>query len=177
MLRLFFALWPDPATRDALAATAGSLRRICGGRAPPANNLHLTLAFLGDVPEVRVPELADLAATLVAEPLVLELDRIGYWRQQRLVWAGPQSRPDALAALAAALADSLRAHGFRSERRSFQPHVTLLRDAPRAPAQAACGPLAWRPTQFVLACAQPAGRGVRYRIAGNWPLKSAAAGL
>lgn len=143
MLRLFFALWPDPATRDALAATAGSLRRICGGRAPPANNLHLTLAFLGDVPEVRVPELADLAATLVAEPLVLELDRIGYWRQQRLVWAGPQSCPDALA----------------------------------APAQAGCGPLAWRPTQFVLACAQPAGRGVRYRIAGNWPLKSAAAGL
>lgn len=177
MLRLFFALWPDPATRDALAATAGRLRRTCGGKAPPAANLHLTLAFLGDVPEVRVPELADLAATLVAEPFVLELDRIGYWRQQRLVWAGPQSCPDVLAALAAALGAGLRARGFRSERRSFQPHVTLLRDARRAPAQAGCGPLAWRPTQFVLACTQPAGRGVRYRIAGNWPLKGAVAGL
>lgn len=177
MLRLFFALWPDPATRDVLAATAGSLRRICGGRAPPADNLHLTLAFLGDVPETRLPELAGLAAALVTEPFVLELDCIGYWRQQRLVWAGPRSCPRALAALAAVLGDGLRAHGFRSERRSFKPHVTLLRDAQRAPVQTACGPLAWRPTQFVLACAQPDGHGIRYRIAGNWPLKGAAAGL
>jgi 2'-5' RNA ligase len=177
VLRLFFALWPDPATRDALAATAARLRRTCGGRAPPAANLHLTLAFLGDVPEVRVPELADLAATLVAKPFVLELDRIGYWRQQRLVWAGPQSCPRELQTLATALDDGLRARGFRSERRSFQPHVTLLRDARRAPAQAGCGPLAWRPTQFALACTLPAGRGVRYRIAGNWSLKGAAAGL
>ena len=77
-LKLFFALWPDSGTRDVLAATAGVLRRTCGGRAPPAHNLHLTLAFLGNVPAARLPELEDLAAAVHTEPFVLELDRIGW---------------------------------------------------------------------------------------------------
>ena len=81
-LKLFFALWPDSGTRDVLAATAGVLRRTCGGRAPPAHNLHLTLAFLGNVPAARLPELEDLAAAVHTEPFVLELDRIGWWQPE-----------------------------------------------------------------------------------------------
>lgn len=176
-MRLFFALWPDSATRDVLATTSGELRKICGGRAPAAANLHLTLAFLGDVPGTRVPELERLAATLVAAPFVLNLDCIGYWRQQRLVWAGPQSCPRELELLAAALEDGLRAGGFHTEGRRFRAHVTLLRDVRKAPLQTACGPLAWRPTQFVLVSSRPAVRGVHYQLVGGWPLTGAGAGL
>lgn len=175
--RLFFALWPDAATRAALAVMAGVLRRTCGGRAPRADQLHLTLAFLGDVPEARSAELADLAAALRAQPFVLNLDQVGWWRRHRLVWAAPQTCPPALEVLAAVLAGRLQAGGFHTERRRFLPHVTLLRDAGQAPALTACAPLTWRPTQFVLACSQPASGGVRYRIVGNWPLRPAAAGL
>lgn len=176
-MRLFFALWPDSATGDVLATTAGELRKSCGGRAPAAADLHLTLAFLGDVPATRVAELERLAATLVAAPFVLNLDCIGYWRQQRLVWAGPQSCPPELELLAAALGDGLRAGGFHTERRRFKPHVTLLRDVRNVPLQTACGPLAWRPTQFVLACSRPAVRGVCYQLLGGWPLTGGGAGL
>ncbi len=170
-------MWPDPGTRDALAATAGVLRRTCGGRSPPAHNLHLTLAFLGNVSAARLPELEVLAAAVHMEPFVLDLDRIGWWRQHRLIWAGAATCPPGLEALAAMLAGSLRAGGFAVERRRFMPHVTLLRDAIRAPVQAACSPLTWRPTQFVLACSQPAARGVRYRMMNAWPLKGVSAGL
>jgi len=176
-LRLFFALWPDPVTRDSLAVTADRLRKVCGGRSPAADNLHLTLAFLGDVPAIRLPELENLAAALVREPFVLHLDRIGYWRQQRLVWAGSQSCPRELAVLVAALADGLRARGFRTERRSFKPHVTLLRDVRTAPAQAACKLAAWCPTRFVLACTQATNHGVEYRVLGTWPITGIAAAL
>lgn len=174
-LRLFFALWPDDATRDALAAVASDLRRSCGGRSSPAANLHLTLLFLGEVPESRLAELTDLAAALAAEPFDLTLDRIGYWRTQRLVWAGTHHCPGRLVALADALAACLRARSFRVERRSFKPHVTLLREVSASPAQAGLvfGHLSWRARSFVLACSEPATRGVRYRIIGEWPLTEA----
>jgi RNA 2',3'-cyclic 3'-phosphodiesterase len=180
-LRLFFALWPDAGVRAALAATAAELRTACGGRVPLACKLHLTLAFLGSVPAARLPELEDIAAETATQPAchssMLTLDRIGWWRRSRLVWAGVQHCPNELDALAAALADKLRARGFVIEQRRFRPHVTLIRDADRVPAQTTCGPISWRARQFVLACAQPGDRGVEYQVVGNWRLKDVSAGL
>ena len=53
-LRLFYALWPDQATRAALMRLQSGLagRRIAPG------NLHLTLAFLGMQPSALLPQLA-----------------------------------------------------------------------------------------------------------------------
>lgn len=180
-MRLFFALWPDDAVRAALVALAGDRRRVCGGRAPPVHNLHMTLAFLGNVPAARLPELENIAAGIATQSsgrsFMLTLDCIGWWRQSRLVWAGTLHCPHELEALAAALAAGLQASGFRTERRRFRPHVTLLRDAERKPVQTACGPVHWSARQFVLACSQPAGRGVEYRIVGQWPLENTPAAL
>lgn len=166
-LRLFFALWPDPPLRAALAGIAAALRGSCGGRPPPARNLHLTLAFLGDVPPSRLPELVELAAGIPLRPFRLTLDRIGWWPRQRLAWAGAQDCPAALEALAGMLAAELHAAGFRSERRPFVPHVTLLRDAQRAPPQTVAELPPWKVTQFVLASSEPSVRGVAYRIVGR----------
>lgn len=174
-MRLFFALWPDAATRDALAAAARDLRSTCGGRSPPAANLHLTLAFLGAVAEPRLPLLTQLAGTLPAETIELTLDHIGCWRAQQLVWAGVRHCPRALSALVDVLTGGLQAQGFRTERRSFKPHVTLLRDVVTepTPAQAMFGPLRWTAQRLVLAGSEPAARGVCYRIIGEWPLTAA----
>lgn len=175
--RLFFALWPDDELRAALAAAAGTLRRACGGRAVPSRNLHMTLAFLGNVPAARLPELQAIAAGLAAQSFVLTLNRIGWWRAQRLVWAGTERCPHDLEALAVALAGRLQAGGFRTEERRFVPHVTLLRDAGRAPEPATLQSLAWQPAQFVLVRSVPAARSVNYRILSKWPLRAMSAGL
>jgi 2'-5' RNA ligase len=166
-LRLFFALWPDPPLRAALAGIAAVLRGSCGGRLPPARNLHLTLAFLGDVPPSHLPELAALTAGIPLRPFTVILDRIGWWPRQRLAWAGAQDCPAGLEALAGTLAAELHAAGFRSERRPFVPHVTLLRDAQRAPPQTVAELPPWKVTQFVLASSEPSVRGVAYRIVGR----------
>jgi 2'-5' RNA ligase len=170
VLRLFFALWPAPAVRTRLAALAADLRTTCGGRAPPPANFHLTLAFIGSLAASRLPELRDLAARLDAAPFELNLDHIGCWRSQRLVWAGMRQCPDELSALAVALQENLQAHGFPVERRAFRPHVTLLRDMAMPPAQTDCCAVHWHARRFVLACSEPASRGVRYRVVGEWPL-------
>jgi len=181
LLRLFFALWPDAGARAALAATAAELRKTCGGRVPAANNLHLTLAFLGSVPAARLPELEDIAAGLARQSsgnsFVLTLNHIGWWRRPRLVWAGMRNCPCELEALADALASGLQSRGFHTEQRRFRPHVTLLRDADRAPAVAACETVSWRSTQFVMAQSTIENDGVKYRIVGKWPLQAASASL
>jgi len=177
LLRLFFALWPDDEFRAALAAVAGGLRRVCGGRAVASRNLHMTLAFLGNVPAARLPELQVIAAGLAADSFVLSLDCIGWWRAQRVVWAGTEKCPRDLEMLAAALAGRLQAGGFRTEARRFVPHVTLLRNAGKVPPPEAFQPLIWRPRQFVLVRSEPSSGGVRYRIAGKWPLQTIPAGI
>lgn len=174
-MRLFFALWPDTATRSALAATASRLKKACGGRSPPAGNLHLTLAFLGNVAASRLPDLRLVADAVIAEPFALDLASTGYWRAQRLAWAAPLSCPPALTALHGQLTDALRLRGFHTERRAFKPHVTLLRDAAAPPPSSDDGVmnLHWPVRDFVLACSEPVSQGVRYRVIGAWPLHAA----
>ena len=168
--RLFFAAWPPPDTQQALGKLARDLARECGGRAVPARNIHLTLAFLGNVARDRLPLLEELAAGICASRFALAIDRLGYWRHNRVVWAGTEGCPDGLRELAEDLGGKLSAAGFRLEQRDYVPHVTLLRDARRAPARSAMPGLAWQVGRFALVESAPQGRGRVYRVLRDWPL-------
>ena len=58
--RLFLAIWPLPRIATALNAWARTAQVECGGRVTLAANIHLTLAFLGDISPERVPRLAEV---------------------------------------------------------------------------------------------------------------------
>lgn len=150
-MRLFFALWPDPHVRDALALAAAAHRSHCRGRPIPARNLHATLAFLGEVAPARVSCLADIAERVAGEPFDLVLDRVGHFRRSRIVYAGPSFVPPALLALASNFAAALGAAGFRLDERAYVPHVTLLRDARAAPLESALAAPLWHVRHIVLA--------------------------
>ena len=62
--RLFFALWPAPEVRDALAAIARGLQAKCGGRPTRADRIHLTLFFVGQVARERLVELESVAVKI-----------------------------------------------------------------------------------------------------------------
>lgn len=149
-MRLFFALWPDERVRAALALTAAECRDRCRGRPIPPANLHATLAFLGEVEPFRLSALVDLAERIALESFEVALDRLGYFRRSRIVYAGPSCVPPPLLALAAAYASALAAGGFRVDERAYAPHVTLLRDARAAPPAAEMAPLLWRVRHIVL---------------------------
>jgi RNA 2',3'-cyclic 3'-phosphodiesterase len=166
---LFFALWPDDSVRAALAALTRELRPQCGGRAVRASNLHLTLAFLGDVPLSRIPELTMLASELSFAPCTLELSACGYWRHNRVVWAGTAQTPGTLVDLASRLAQSLRVRGYRYEKREYVAHVTLLRDARRAPQSDSVTPIRWPLNEFVLVQSVRGDGGMVYERVACWP--------
>jgi 2'-5' RNA ligase len=169
-VRLFFAAWPPPEVQRALHEVALEARRECGGRAMPLHNIHLTLAFLGNVPRERLPDLERLGAAVTGRACDLAVDRIEYWRHNRILWAGVERCPGALPALVGALSGPLRAAGFALDERPYVPHVTLLRNARRAPAAAAVPPIRWPVRDFALIESVERGRGRAYEVRGRWPL-------
>lgn len=150
MGRVFFALWPDAPSRPRLAARALELARECGGRVVPEANIHLTLAFLGEVDAARVPLVRDAAAEAKLTPFRLELDRLGSFSGARVGWAGPGRMPAELAGLAAGLATALGARGFPLDDRAFAAHATLVRRIERAPSPRAIEPIGWWVEEFAL---------------------------
>jgi 2'-5' RNA ligase len=172
--RVFFALWPEADVAQALAAAAREAQAECGGRATAPEKIHLTLFFVGDVERERVVSLQALACSLRTDAFSLDVNAIDYWRHNRIVWGGPRHWPHALAMLVAELQEHLSAEGIKSDERPYVPHVTLVRNARRAPKRRTLGPLAWHADDFVLVESVPAGSGVRYDVIGRWPLAAPA---
>lgn len=143
-------------------------RKSCGGRAMKRETVHLTLAFLGDVPDDRLAEARCVADAVSGEPFDIALDELGYWKHNRILWAGGVSPP--LTLLAKDLNDGLRSAGFRLDSRPFVAHMTLLRDARCAQTPALAEPVVWPVTEFVLVESTLSREGARYEAIGRWPL-------
>jgi 2'-5' RNA ligase len=144
--RVFAGLVPPEELARELARRAAEALPAAQVRLSPALHLHLTLCFVGDVPEALLAERkgaldAALArAAAAAAPLALCVEGSGAFpdaRRARVLWAGvvddPRAgRPGALAALQRDLARELAAAGLAplDGGRPFRPHLTLAR--PRA---------------------------------------------
>ena len=177
-LRVFFALWPDAPVRDQLAALARAASERAHGRAPPPENLHMTLVFVGDVPGSSVATLSAIgrAVAATAAPFALMLDRIGAFHRQGIAWAGASSPPAALDQLAAELGDGLAAQGFILERRAFRAHVTLARRCriragdPMRDGEPVSAPVVWNVSRLTLVASELASGPPQYRELDGWPL-------
>jgi len=166
--RLFFALWPDPAARAGLATWSRELRALCGGRAPHPQDLHLTLAFLGSADAERIGAIERAAAEVAPRAATLVLDRPGYWKHNRIVWAGASSPPPELEGLVLDLRRALARSGIAFDAKRFVSHVTLLRDAREPPSLPAPEPISWKVGGFVLAGSSQRPGGGRYEILRSW---------
>jgi 2'-5' RNA ligase len=139
-MRLFIAVNCGGKTLDALAALQNRLRTLgAKGRFSRPENLHLTLAFLGETPESRVAVISRIIAALGADreggpaELCLNLCRIGCYRHsgKELWWAAPGTGDPGLPpllALRARLTAALEKAGIGFDRRPFNAHITLGRD-------------------------------------------------
>ena len=130
-MRLFYALPFGQKTRhDMEALQSQLLPQLERGRPTQWENLHLTLAFLGDVAPSHVPALRGIRKELQQTPVFsLCFDRIGtFGGKQPVLYLAPQSSP-ILFALEQRLRTALEQQGFFLESRPFIPHVTLIRNA------------------------------------------------
>lgn len=126
MPRLFVALDVPPAVRAALAALRVEMP---GARWTPPGRLHVTLRFLGDTPDERLPALSAALREIEAPPLALRLDGLTAFPSRRAprVLVVRLAPDDALADLQRRVEAAAQALGFEPEARPFRPHVTLAR--------------------------------------------------
>ena len=169
-LRLFFALWPDDPTRDALNRTSKWLHQHWGGRRMRADTLHVTLAFLGSTPAEQLKPLVACADSVQTDAFELVLDQAGYWQHNRIGWLGVSQTPPQHFALFGALNAALKAAGFPVDSRPHVPHVTLLRKSLGGEVPV-CAPVCWTVKDFVLVKSVTESDGAHYEVIRRWPLR------
>lgn len=124
-MRVFFGLEIPAPQRSALAVQQFLLPLP---RAQDPQDFHLTLVFLGDLPENRVEEAHLVAETLRLPAFDLTIADLGLFGgdKPRVAWAGLQPC-EPLMRLQAKLDHALRQAGFTPDSRRYAPHVTLGR--------------------------------------------------
>lgn len=169
--KVFFALWPSAPERELLVDWQKPLQLLYGGRAMRGATLHTTLVFIGDVEHSRL-EALNLAALEAGAPCFeLCFDAARYWGHNHIVYAAPGESPQQLVQLAGGLEQSLTRHGFSFDKREYQPHVTLLRnahwtDSPLPGMHPAC----WQIRDFVLVQSAQRDGQADYRLLARFPL-------
>ena len=130
--RLFFAIeMPAPLQRQIVRWRADHFAPKAG-RPIVGANLHLTLAFLGDVSDEKRQALATQAGCIRQPGFILTLDDAGQWLRSRVVWLGTRQPPRGLLQLANMLRSQAARSGCYQSPQPFHPHITLLRDASHA---------------------------------------------
>lgn len=122
-MRLFAAICLSPAVRDSLADVIAALRCQGKGTFTRPENLHLTLAFIGETDRVEEAEAA-LKRAAVGGSFSVTIEGLGSFDD--LWWGGAAENP-ALERLALGVQQALREVGFPIGERPWQPHVTLVR--------------------------------------------------
>ena len=135
-VRLFCALQLSGETVEAIAAWQSEQlqEHLHGGRVVPAENLHITLVFLGSRPLAEVPAIAAelRGAADAAKPATFELR--SYRETPRVgMLVLEESGVSHAAALVSDLEQRLSGLGIDLRvRRPWRPHVTVLRSRERA---------------------------------------------
>ena len=125
-MRLFVGLpFPHQARRDFLLIQKGLQRGAVKGNFTAVGNFHLTLSFLGEVEEARLPAVFAALEAAPLGPVSLSFQQLR--RFEGGIWyLAPDPSPTQHQGKAQ-LAQALVAHGFSPERQVYVPHVTLGR--------------------------------------------------
>lgn len=174
-VRVFFAVWPDGEAQKQLGGLVKQLRldSLCGGRKTKAENIHLTLVFVGEVDTSQLQTLNRVAGEIEdsrTHAFDLVVEKICYWKRKNIVHAELSTIPCELMDLVTALQKGLSAAGFLLEQRPYKPHITLMRNASCHTLPELGKPIGWRVREWVLIRSEQTSDGSVYVPIGRWSL-------
>ncbi len=188
-MRCFIAIrFPDEVNRELgrqihyLAGTDAAVRWV------KAENLHVTLKFLGDVQDDEVQDVHRALSQVSCPPMSLSICGLGCFPPKgrpRVVWAGLEGDVDRLVALAGHIEQQVAPLGYPPEQRGFRAHVTIGRVKGKRHMDALMLAIERRTQQlrtpsveidtFVLYQSELGGGGPRYCKISTYPLTAAEA--
>ncbi|MBE5960938.1 MAG: RNA 2',3'-cyclic phosphodiesterase [Lachnospiraceae bacterium] len=130
-MRLFVAINFPPSILKLLQHDISELRKnAISGNFTPNENLHLTLAFLGETPEKKIPLIHEAMKTawIGYQPSFVTIKGFGKFimRGEILYWRGMECSKEVLD-MQQKLVEALGQQGFAMEDRPFTPHITMGR--------------------------------------------------
>jgi RNA 2',3'-cyclic 3'-phosphodiesterase len=190
-MRTFVAI-PVP---DAVRARAVALQKELSRAAPGmgvrwvrADQMHLTLKFLGELDPARLEALVAATRSACAGCSAIRLEAIGTGffpdeRRPRVLWLGLGGEVEALQRLQASIETTVRAFAESQEDRPFSPHLTLARIKSIRPGEARAlvaklkdlraGSLgAWQASQVEVLSSELRAEGSRYTCLAAIPVSS-----
>ena len=122
-MRLFVAITLSDEMKKTVTGTLHSLKKAgVKGSYVPSQNLHLTLAFIGEVKDSSAVK--EALQTVKLKPFRLSLSEMGTFGD--LLWVGLKGN----LGLSAAVKDvrgALDAAGIDYDKKKFVPHITIIR--------------------------------------------------
>jgi len=172
-IRVFFAIFPNKSVQAQLAHQAELMEPICGGRKVKMQHIHLTLLFLGNVAVHRIEMLRQAMKNVSAQAFEFNLEEIGYWKRNQVLYIQAKQFPAELFFLVDSLRNSLSEAGFLFDKRAYKPHVTLIRKAAHHVKINLDDPIKWHVKKWALIQSKQTDRGVDYISLGHSDLESA----
>lgn len=126
MIRLFTAIELPDELRERFAVMQGG---VPGANWVDPDNFHVTLRFIGEVPENRMADIDETLADVSGKPFDLTLAGMGSFARGRepvSLWVGVEKNENLLA-LQKRIDQALTRAGYPDEERRYTPHVTLAR--------------------------------------------------
>jgi 2'-5' RNA ligase len=128
-MRVFIAVDLPTQVRTALADVQHALRPLTdSARWVAPESIHITLKFLGEVPEKRMEDVDTALTGLTWKEFTVTVRGVGFFpgnRSPRVFWAGMEA--PTMKGLAEELDTRMERLGFDKEKRAFRPHITLAR--------------------------------------------------
>jgi 2'-5' RNA ligase len=161
---ILFALWPNADAAMQLASVAGKLTLESPARLVKLANYHVTLAFLGEVPNSPLAKWQQIGRALRAPCCGIEFDGLEYWPNPRVVAAVAQ-----VPAAALDLWEQLR-DAVNRPKLGLRAHVTLARKVAQAPVLQAMSVITWDANSVSLVRSETGGAESTYTVVDTWPL-------
>ncbi|UCG61276.1 MAG: RNA 2',3'-cyclic phosphodiesterase [Candidatus Zixiibacteriota bacterium] len=132
-MRLFIALPLEPSVKDALGRNIALFKQKGGSvKWVKAENIHLTLRFLGETDENLVDEIKKQIDEAVnshrqVKTSIATLGGFPNLNRPRVIWVGIEQNIEALSKMARDIEHRMRSLGFEKEKKQFKAHLTLGR--------------------------------------------------
>ena len=183
-MRLFTGVDLPEDVREKLERLLMHLRPCAHLKWSPVYNLHVTLKFIGEWPEEKLPQLeAALRSLAPRQPIPAEVKGLGWYpnpHHPRVFWVGVQNG-EALPALVKDIEAALVPLGIAAEDRAFNAHLTLARIKEPAPLQGLRSTIAalesvefgaFDVSRFYLYRSQPGPAGSIYTKLSEYPFQA-----
>ena len=170
-VRVFFAIFPDKFVQTQLVRQAEQLMLICGGNLVRAQQIHLTLLFLGNIAVYQIGVLQQAMKNVSVKKFEFKLEEICYWKKNQIVYGQAKQFPKELLTLVDSLGNVLSEAEFSIEKRVYKPHVTLIRKAIPFTKINLDTPILWHVNEWFLMQSRQTNNGVDYIPLGQWSLR------